>query len=68
MALVGLLTLLSLLSPNNAGLLKAWVDALKYVTGWGVFVLPLGLLTGGMWLVLRLWLLSKAWKLIMVLK
>jgi len=53
LALVGLLTLLSLLSPNNAGLLKAWVDALKYVTGWGVFVLPLGLLIGGMWLVLR---------------
>ncbi len=52
-ALIGLLTILSLLSANNAGLPKAWVDMLKYVTGWGVFVLPLALLVGGMWLVLR---------------
>jgi S-DNA-T family DNA segregation ATPase FtsK/SpoIIIE len=53
MALIGLLTLLSLISVKRSGLTGAWVDGLTRLFGWGVYVLPLGLIVVGLWLVLR---------------
>lgn len=53
LALVGLLTLLSLLSAHRGNLTGWWVGALGQGVGWGVYVLPLALLAVGLWLVLR---------------
>jgi DNA segregation ATPase FtsK/SpoIIIE, S-DNA-T family len=53
LAIVGLLTLLSLFSANKSGLTSYWIDALKSVFGWGVYILPVGLLVLGAWLVAR---------------
>jgi S-DNA-T family DNA segregation ATPase FtsK/SpoIIIE len=53
MALVGLLTMLSLFSANKAGLTGDWISALKSVFGWGVYILPVGLIVLGAWLVAR---------------
>ncbi|MGA2489580.1 MAG: hypothetical protein ABSF99_05255, partial [Anaerolineales bacterium] len=47
MALVGLLTMLSLFSANKAGLTGDWISALKSVFGWGVYILPVGLIVLG---------------------
>jgi len=43
-ALIGILTLLSLLSPNRSGLTNAWVNLWRGVFGWGVYVFPLALI------------------------
>ena len=40
MALIGLLTLLSLASPQNGRLTGLWMGALYWLAGWGAFVLP----------------------------
>jgi S-DNA-T family DNA segregation ATPase FtsK/SpoIIIE len=53
MALVGLLTLLSLFSAGHGGLTGYWIKALQSVFGWGVYILPIGLLVLGTWLVAR---------------
>lgn len=53
LVLVGLLTLLSLLSPVNGSLTGAWVGAIGSLFGWGMYLLPFALLLGGGWLVLR---------------
>jgi S-DNA-T family DNA segregation ATPase FtsK/SpoIIIE len=53
MALVGLLTLLSLFSAKNGGLTGYWISALKSIFGWGVYILPIGLTVLGAWLVAR---------------
>ena len=53
LALVGLLTLLSLLSPSHGTITGAWVQLLSQVAGWGTFVLPLTLLIVGLWLLFR---------------
>lgn len=53
LALVGLLTLLSLASPKQGRLTGAWVQALYWLAGWGAFVLPLALIAVGLWLVFR---------------
>jgi DNA segregation ATPase FtsK/SpoIIIE, S-DNA-T family len=53
MALVGMLTILSLFSANHSGLSGEWVDALSKGFGWGVYILPLGLVLLGVWLVAR---------------
>jgi S-DNA-T family DNA segregation ATPase FtsK/SpoIIIE len=52
MALIGLLTLLGLFSSgrNLAGL---WSSGLKILFGWGVYLLPFGLLGLGAWLIAR---------------
>lgn len=52
-ALVGLLTLFSLFSAENGGLTGYWINALKSVFGWGVYILPIGLIVVGAWLVAR---------------
>lgn len=53
LGLIGLLTLLSLASPERGRLTSAWVNALYWLAGWGAFFLPLALIAGGVWLVLR---------------
>ncbi len=52
LALIGLLTLLSLFS-GGSGLLGLWVRGLKTLFGWGVYILPFGLLGLGAWLIAR---------------
>jgi S-DNA-T family DNA segregation ATPase FtsK/SpoIIIE len=53
MAIVGLLTTVSLFSASNGGLTGAWIGWLKSFLGWGVFILPLALIVLGAWLVAR---------------
>ncbi len=53
MALVGLLTLLSLLSPARSGLTSMWVNLWRTTLGWGVYFFPLVLILLGIWLVAR---------------
>ena len=53
MAVVGLVTLFGLLSVNNGWLMGVWVTSLSRLFGWGVYMLPLGLMLFGGWLVLR---------------
>ena len=53
LALVGLLTLLSLFSSEHAALTGWWVVLVNRVAGWGSFILPVTLILIGVWLVLR---------------
>ncbi len=53
LALAGLLTLLSMLSPINGSLTGGWVAALGKTFGWGMYLFPIGLMATGLWLVLR---------------
>ncbi len=53
LALAGLLTLLSMLSPINGSLTGGWVAALGVTFGWGMYLFPIGLMASGLWLVLR---------------
>ncbi|MEW6092551.1 MAG: DNA translocase FtsK 4TM domain-containing protein [Chloroflexota bacterium] len=53
MAIVGLLTVLSLFSANRSTLSGSWVDMLGQVFGWGVYILPAALIILGAWLVAR---------------
>jgi S-DNA-T family DNA segregation ATPase FtsK/SpoIIIE len=53
MALVGLATLLILLSPQKSSLPGLWVSLLYQVAGWGMFILPLALIVFGLWLIFR---------------
>jgi S-DNA-T family DNA segregation ATPase FtsK/SpoIIIE len=52
-AFVGILTLVSLLSPNRSGVTFAWVSLWRAAIGWGVYVFPIGLILIGVWLVAR---------------
>ena len=52
-AFLGLLTFVSLLSPNYGNLIGFWVNLLTRSFGWGRWILPLGLMGIGGWLVLR---------------
>jgi S-DNA-T family DNA segregation ATPase FtsK/SpoIIIE len=53
MTLIGLLTLLGLISSSNALLTGGWLALLGKGFGWGMYLLPLGLIGVGIWLVLR---------------
>ena len=53
MGLVGLLTILSLFSANRGGLPASWIGMLQSVFGWGVYILPVGLIVLGVWLIAR---------------
>ncbi len=53
LALVGLLTLLSLLSASQGSLTGAWLGLVRRAFGWGGYFLPLALIAVGIWLVLR---------------
>ncbi len=51
--LVGVLTLLILLSAINSQATGLWSLALARLFGWGMYLFPFGLIVGGLWLVLR---------------
>ena len=53
LALVGLLTLLSMFSRTQGTLTFAWVRLLQQAAGWGAFILPLSLMGFGAWLLFR---------------
>jgi S-DNA-T family DNA segregation ATPase FtsK/SpoIIIE len=53
MVFLGLLTLLSLFSANRGGLTASWIVILALGFGWGVYLLPVGLVILGAWLVAR---------------
>jgi len=53
LALVGLLTLLSLISANRSPLTGGLIRILGQIFGWGAYILPAGLIVIGVWLVLR---------------
>jgi len=53
LALIGFLTLLSLISSTQGTITSAWINVISMVAGWGAWVLPAALLVLGLWLVLR---------------
>ncbi len=53
LALLGLLTLLSMFSRSQGTITFAWVQFLKQAAGWGAFILPVSLLGFGAWLLFR---------------
>ena len=53
MVLLGVLTLLSLVSSNNGWLFGGWLSIIGKTFGWGMYLLPLGLIALGLWLILR---------------
>jgi S-DNA-T family DNA segregation ATPase FtsK/SpoIIIE len=53
LALIGFLSILSLLSSQHGVVTRWWVTAMRQTGGNGALILPLGLLLLGIWLVLR---------------
>ena len=53
LALLGLLTLLSMFSQNQSTVTYKWVDLLRQAAGWGAFLLPLAFIAFGGWLLFR---------------
>ncbi|MFH1909395.1 MAG: DNA translocase FtsK 4TM domain-containing protein, partial [Chloroflexota bacterium] len=53
MALLGLLTVLSLFSATRSGLFGSWISLLALIFGWGTYLLPVGLIVLGIWLIAR---------------
>ena len=53
MVLLGLLTLLSILSSNTGWLSGGWLSIIGMSFGWGMYLLPVGLMALGLWLILR---------------
>ena len=53
MSLVGLLTALILFSAQRSALTGGMVRLLSQLLGWGIYILPVGLILMGLWLILR---------------
>ena len=53
LSLLGLLTVLSLLSPSRGSLTGSWVALISKGFGLGMYLFPLGLILAGLWLILR---------------
>ena len=53
LALAGLLTALSLISPTHGTVTGWWVETISSLLGWGIYLVPPGLVVIGLWLVLR---------------
>ncbi len=53
LGLTGLLTLLGLVSANRSALTGGLLRFLGQIFGWGIYILPVGLIVVGFWLVLR---------------
>ena len=51
--LSAVLTILSLLSPQQGALLHLWLAGLERLFGWGMFIAPLLIGATGLWLILR---------------
>jgi len=50
---IGLLTLISLFTSNTGIITSWWVRTLGKIIGWGKYILPIGLITLGLWLLMR---------------
>jgi S-DNA-T family DNA segregation ATPase FtsK/SpoIIIE len=53
LVLVGFLTFISLLSVGTEDAMGAWARFLDHLVGWGIYILPIGLIVVGFWLILR---------------
>ena len=53
LAFVGILIILGLVSANRSALVGGAIFFISQIFGWGVYILPLGLLVFGLWLVFR---------------
>ncbi|MBE0669616.1 MAG: DNA translocase FtsK 4TM domain-containing protein, partial [Anaerolineales bacterium] len=53
LALAGIIILLGLISSNRSAIVGGAIFFLSQIFGWGVYILPLGLLVFGLWLVFR---------------
>jgi S-DNA-T family DNA segregation ATPase FtsK/SpoIIIE len=53
MSVVGLLTLLILFSAQRSALTGNMVHLLGQIFGWGIYILPIGFVVMGLWLILR---------------
>jgi hypothetical protein len=53
MALVGLMTALILFSAQRSAVTGSMLRLLSQMVGWGIYVLPFGLIVMGLWLILR---------------
>jgi DNA segregation ATPase FtsK/SpoIIIE, S-DNA-T family len=53
MSIVGLLTLLILFSAQRSTLTGSMLNMFRQMLGWGMYILPVGLIVMGMWLILR---------------
>jgi S-DNA-T family DNA segregation ATPase FtsK/SpoIIIE len=53
MAVVGLLTVLILFSAQRSAVTSSMLHALSQIFGWGIYILPVGLIVMGLWLILR---------------
>ncbi|CAG1001516.1 DNA translocase SpoIIIE [Anaerolineales bacterium] len=53
LTLAGILMILGLVSPNRSRLIDAFFVFISKIFGWGVFVLSIGLLVFGVWLIIR---------------
>ena len=53
LAFIGIVIILGLASANRSDLIKGTIGFISQIFGWGVYILPLGLLIFGLWLVFR---------------
>ena len=53
LALIGLLTLISLFTQKTGAITGWWVTNLAKIIGWGIYILPLALIALGAWMLLR---------------
>lgn len=53
LAFIGIIILLGLISANRSALIGGAILFLSQIFGWGVYILPLGLLVFGLWLIFR---------------
>jgi S-DNA-T family DNA segregation ATPase FtsK/SpoIIIE len=53
MAVVGVLTVLILFSAQRSAVTESVMSVLSRTFGWGIYVLPVGLIVMGIWLILR---------------
>jgi S-DNA-T family DNA segregation ATPase FtsK/SpoIIIE len=53
MSVVGLLTVLILLSAQRSALTGSMLNMFRQMLGWGMYVLPVALIVMGLWLILR---------------
>jgi len=53
LALLGTVIILGLLSANRSAIIGGAIFFIAQIFGWGVYILPLGLLVFGLWLVFR---------------
>lgn len=53
LSLLGLVILLGLISASRSAMIGSVIFFLAQILGWGIYLLPLGLLTFGLWLIFR---------------